>query len=401
MLRACWVFWAIILFTNVAYSQEQPKGVLDQIPKEFAPPSGIASVAKSESTIPVLSPEELATKKAKFKELEKEIRATFRDLFIAKEKFETSISEAETEQLQNQWLTLKTRGEEVFREMEALGVLVVANDAKNNLDIHDFLIDRFIDHAEEERFYSAERILEAIRTGNMYNPNLDQIACVVDFMNNKFDTMDQFAKKSKELNDKHREVIGAGPFQKEKWAHEVEFRNKEAAKNDLPQVLLQTSKGDVLIELYEDEAPNTVANFISLVEKGFYDGLIFHRVLKGFMAQGGDPKGDGTGGPGYAIPCECYAPNHRDHFIGSLSMAHAGKDTGGSQFYICSRPTPHLDGKHTVFGRVISGLENVDAFNRIDPEKLSGAENPDRIIKATVVRKRDHAYEPKTLPEPR
>jgi cyclophilin family peptidyl-prolyl cis-trans isomerase len=160
-----------------------------------------------------------------------------------------------------------------------------------------------------------------------------------------------------------------------------------------PQVLLKTTKGDIVIELFEDEAPNTVANFISLVERKFYDGLTFHRVIDGFVAQGGDPKGDGTGGPGYTIACECYKPKALKHKRGVLSMAHAGKDTGGSQFFITFAATSHLDNKHTVFGQVIKGMEVADSFNRTPTSK------PDKIITATVLQKRNHVYEPKTAPE--
>lgn len=170
------------------------------------------------------------------------------------------------------------------------------------------------------------------------------------------------------------------------------------AAEELPQVLLKTSKGDVLIELYEDEAPNTVANFVSLVERGFYNGIIFHRVIDGFMAQGGDPTGTGTGGPGYEIDCECQNPNARRHQRGTLSMAHAGPNTGGSQFFLTFVPTAHLDGKHTVFGQVIQGMENVDKFVRRDPRV--GGES-DKIIEAKVVRKRNHEYKPKTHPSSR
>ena len=160
-------------------------------------------------------------------------------------------------------------------------------------------------------------------------------------------------------------------------------------KKKLPQVEFKTSKGTVVIELYEDETPNTVANFISLVEAKFYDGLTFHRVLDGFMAQGGCPKGDGTGGPGYKIECECYRKDHRKHERGVISMAHAGRDTGGSQFFINLAKTPHLDGKHTVFGRVIKGMDAIDKLNR-----PGIGVKPDKILKATVLNKRDHKYEP-------
>ena len=172
----------------------------------------------------------------------------------------------------------------------------------------------------------------------------------------------------------------------------VSFSTAASAAEKNPQVLFKTSKGDVTLELFEDAAPNTVANFVNLVEKGFYDGLTFHRVLDGFMAQGGCPKGTGTAGPGYRIKCECYSPKALRHERGVIAMAHAGKDTGGSQFYITFVKTPHLDGKHTVFGRVVKGMDVIDAFNRSGRGKP-----PEKITKATVISKRDHEYKPETL----
>ncbi len=112
----------------------------------------------------------------------------------------------------------------------------------------------------------------------------------------------------------------------------------------------------VMIELYEEHAPNTVKNFVDLINKGFYNGLKFHRVIPGFVSQGGCPIGNGTGGPGYNINCEL-VNNPLVHELGSLSMAHAGRNTGGSQFFICHGALPHLDGNHTVFGKVVSGVE--------------------------------------------
>ena len=119
--------------------------------------------------------------------------------------------------------------------------------------------------------------------------------------------------------------------------------------------------GKMVAELYPEVAPNTVNNFINLVQSGFYNGLIFHRVIPGFMIQGGCPRGDGTGGPGYTIKCETSAPRQR-HDRGVLSMAHAGRDTGGSQFFICHNRenTQHLDGRHTCFGQVVEGLDVID-----------------------------------------
>lgn len=114
----------------------------------------------------------------------------------------------------------------------------------------------------------------------------------------------------------------------------------------------------IKIKFYPEEAPGTVENFETLANDGFYDGLTFHRVIPGFVAQGGCPKGNGTGGPGYTIKCETEGNPHR-HVRGALSMAHAGKDTGGSQFFIVHDEQPHLDGVHTVFGQVTEGIDTV------------------------------------------
>ncbi len=131
---------------------------------------------------------------------------------------------------------------------------------------------------------------------------------------------------------------------------------------------IETDRGAIKLELFDKDAPGTVANFEKLARKGFYDGLTFHRVIADFMIQGGCPKGTGTGGPGWTIKCET-AGNPHKHGRGALSMAHAGKDTGGSQFFITHRATPHLDSVHTVFGQVISGQEVVDAIRVGDKMK--------------------------------
>ena len=120
---------------------------------------------------------------------------------------------------------------------------------------------------------------------------------------------------------------------------------------------------EIVLEMFDQDAPNTVANFEKLANEGFYNEGVFHRVIPGFVAQGGCPHGTGTGGPGYTIPCE---HNKNKHERGSLAMAHRGPNTGGSQFYICYKPQPHLDGVHTVFGKVKSGMELVDAFKGQD-----------------------------------
>ncbi|MGM7681399.1 peptidylprolyl isomerase [Cytobacillus sp. Hm23] len=122
--------------------------------------------------------------------------------------------------------------------------------------------------------------------------------------------------------------------------------------------IIMNSGEKIEFELYPNEAPNTVENFEKLANEGFYNGLTFHRVIPGFVSQGGCPQGTGTGGPGYTIKCETEGNPHK-HVPGAFSMAHAGRDTGGSQFFIVHEAQPHLDGVHTVFGQVTSGLDTV------------------------------------------
>ena len=130
-------------------------------------------------------------------------------------------------------------------------------------------------------------------------------------------------------------------------------------------VSIETDKGNIEIDLFADAAPNTVNNFVFLAREGYYDGVTFHRVINDFMIQGGDPTGTGMGGPGYKFADEFDGNPHR-HETGSLSMANAGPATNGSQFFICHGPQPHLDGRHTVFGKVTSGQDIVDAITQGD-----------------------------------
>ncbi len=126
---------------------------------------------------------------------------------------------------------------------------------------------------------------------------------------------------------------------------------------------IKTAKGDMKVEFYDNDAPNTVANFVKLAKSGFYNGLTFHRVIPDFVIQGGCPDGTGAGGPGYEIDCELTGEN-QFHDKGVLSMAHAGRNTGGSQFFVCHsrNNTAHLDRQHTCFGKVVTGLEVIDAI---------------------------------------
>jgi cyclophilin family peptidyl-prolyl cis-trans isomerase len=130
----------------------------------------------------------------------------------------------------------------------------------------------------------------------------------------------------------------------------------------------KTAKGDIVVELFADRAPRTVENFVNLARAGFYDGTTFHRVISGFMAQGGDPTGTGTGGPGYQFGDE-FHPSLRHDGAGVLSMANAGPGTNGSQFFLTYGPTPHLDNKHSVFGKVTEGMDVLNSIRERDPQR--------------------------------
>ena len=149
-----------------------------------------------------------------------------------------------------------------------------------------------------------------------------------------------------------------------------------------PVVTFKTTMGEIRIEVFEDKVPKTAGNFLGLVRKGFYNGLTFHRVIPGFMIQGGCPKGDGTGGPGYEIKDE-FHPTLRHTGPGILSMANAGPNTGGSQFFITLAATSWLDGKHAIFGKVVSGQEIVDKIAAVPRDSSDRPRTPVRIVTAT------------------
>jgi cyclophilin family peptidyl-prolyl cis-trans isomerase len=145
--------------------------------------------------------------------------------------------------------------------------------------------------------------------------------------------------------------------------------------------MFKTEKGDFEVELYADKAPKTVNNFVFLARDGFYDGVTFHRVIKDFMAQGGDPTGTGTGGPGYKFADE-FHPSLKHSKAGILSMANAGPNTNGSQFFITFAPTPWLDGKHTIFGQVVRGMDVLESLSLRDP---ATARTPGNVIRTVEI----------------
>jgi len=304
---------------------------------------------------------------------------------------------AERETIRAQYAEGVAQAEALLPELREAGVAAYKAAPNQDRDLLGLLIGIVANDVRQDRCEGALQLARVLIDGGCPERGVFGPAGVAAYASDDFDAAQQYltvARESKVLDDDGAVCLTDVDFAKKLWAKEQEFRRREAAANDLPRVLLKTTKGDLVVELYENEAPQTVGNFVHLVETGFYNGLSFHRVLPGFMAQAGCPRGDGGGGPGYDIYCECYASQHRNHFRGTLSMAHAGRDTGGSQFFLTFRRTPHLDGRHTVFGRVVEGLDVLARLQRIDPSAPGRKPEPDRITEAKVLRKRDHEYRP-------
>ncbi len=301
--------------------------------------------------------------------------------------------------------TLRKRFSERVEQANALlprlrDAAMAAYAAKPNVDpeVTKTLLGLANNALASDDYREATEIASLLLANKCPEKRLPSLAGMAAFGANDFDAAQKYLQQAYVLGQIDQEgelyLQDIAKFQKA-WKDELAVREKEAAADDLPRVKLTTNKGEVVIELFENQAPQAVGNFVSLIEKKYYDGLTFHRVLPGFMAQGGCPTGDGTGGPGYTIYCECERADYRHHFGGTLSMAHAGKDTGGSQFFLTFRPTPHLDGRHTAFGRVIEGMDVLVKLQRRDPNR---SRTPaDKILKAEVVRKRAHEYQPKKV----
>ena len=305
--------------------------------------------------------------------------------------------------------TIETEYAEVVKEGEAMEPKIIAGaeaayaaEPNGDEEIGKFLAELVNEEAERDDYEPALKRAQLLIEHNYDNPRIYNLAGIAALCTNQFDLAEKYLKDAQQagsLDNIGQLFLSKLNECRELWEKEAKIREEEAKADDLPRVLIKTSKGDIVVELFENEAPNTVANFISLVESGFYNGLTFPRVLPHFMAQGGDPNGDTTGGPGYNIPDEQGKPEHRNHFRGSLSMAKtAAPDSAGSQFFLMFRPSGpiagyDLNGKHCVFGRIIDGMGVLAKIHRTENEKgePTHGEN-DKIVEAKVLRKRDHEY---------
>jgi cyclophilin family peptidyl-prolyl cis-trans isomerase len=312
-------------------------------------------------------------------------------------------SESEQAAIERQYNDVRKNGEEIAERLKKATEAAFVADPTNK-QVSTLLSRIAFTNLIDDHYEEAERLA---KLGLKYSPgdlHMANVAANAAFNLDKFAEVEPLITKAAQgrpLQPEIEELVGNARQYVKLWEAEQKLREAESKADNLPRVKLETTKGDIVVELFEDQAPNTVANFISLVQKGFYNGVPFHRVIANFMAQGGDPTGTGGGGPGYRIKDEVGRPNARMHFRGSLSMAKtSAPDTGGSQFFLTFKPTPHLNGLHTVFGRVIEGMDVLAKLNRVEPPPTGGpTQGADKIVKATVLRKRDHEYKPATLPE--
>ncbi len=345
-----------------------------------------------------------------FAEVQQQWRGLLKQMSAVQLQFKDAPA-AEQETLRAKFASLRDQSDQLEPRLIAAAEAAYTADPKNNAEAERLLVAVLKYRVVQDDYEPAFRIAQALVANGANVQRLDLLTGVAAFTTNHMELAKRHLEKARDtdqltpptqnnpLENKLHQfsdlVLNPKYHYRQWWAEEQKIRAEESQADDLPRVKLTTNQGDILIELFENQAPNTVANFIQLVEKGFYNGLTFHRVLAGFMAQGGCPDGNGMGGPDHTIPCECYRPNYRRHFRGTLSMAHAGKNTGGSQFFLTFVPTPHLDGRHTAFGRVVEGMDVLAKLKRRNPDASS---KPDVIEQATVVRKRNHAYQPQTLP---
>ena len=385
--------WVASQATSVAQENDAAKAASKE------PPA--ASPTQPATTPPASSPAGAAATSAaaEFQRLFEEWKTVLKDLRQLKVRYQ-SAALAEQAQILQQWNELIAKGNGLIDALQEAGLKAYAEAPNEDPQLMRFLVKLADDRIDHDDYARARQITSVLLEHHCPEKQLYNAAAIAAYVLNDYDEAEKYFKLAKDagvLSDYGKELEPTVAEYKELWQKEKAIREAEAKADDLPRVKLSTTKGDIVLELFENEAPETVGNFISLVEQGFYNGLTFHRVLKNFMAQGGDPKGDGSGGPGYHIYCECYRPDYRRHFQGSLSMAHAGRDTGGSQFFLTFRPTPHLNGKHTCFGRVIEGMEVLSKLQRRDPT-AANPPAPDSILKAEVLRKRDHAYQPHKVP---
>lgn len=302
---------------------------------------------------------------------------------------------------------LVKQGTECQQDLIDAAIVAYSKSPTENGDIAAFLSGVVYLLVGAEEYEEALRLAQILVDRGVSGGDLYVLAGTAAFAVGEFELAEKHLRRAQQANANlgtAARYLNEIDYYKDEWQREKKLRQAESLAGDLPRVLLKTTQGELELELFENEAPNTVANFISLVERGFYDGLSFHRVIPRAVAEAGCPNGDGTGEPGYLIRSECHGKQARKHFRGSLAMTNWVGNTAGSQFCLTFLPAQYLDGRQTVFGRVVRGIEVLAKLQRRDPpDPLYLEINPlqnvvplraDKILSAKVLRKRNHPYTP-------
>ena len=363
-----------------------------------------------------------------------EMRTYLKKMRVLAVKYHLTETSRETKELGAEWRKMLAGGHRVHDAM----IQAAVSDFREKPDLKGeagvFLTQLAGRNADADRYDNMFEIVQLLKEHGANDRTFDLCYALTAVANNQYAAakphLEVAAKnlesgaeelaKAQKVSDEERKMVAKKlvqtyemvkdfartEFYEKLWEEELKAREADAAGEPLPRVLIETTKGEVVVELFENNAPNTVANFIELCEKGYYDGLPFHRVLTHFMAQGGDPARDGTGGPGYCIPTELNGKTDRNFFRGTLAMAMSNlPNSAGSQFFICYVPRSNLNGKYVAFGRVVEGMNTLSDLAHIDPDDKEAENNtrqdwPDDIVSTKVLRKRAHAYKVTKLPEP-
>lgn len=337
-----------------------------------------------------------------------ELKRLTKEAFQARLAYETGTRE-ESEANRQAWDLAVQQGELQRTVLEEAAVRLVTLSEKPSDELLKLLSQIHLSRVRAGYWHRAEVVAKLLR-----GPKADDQAflfrdAIASISSNQFEAAEKFFKNFghliEDMPDEQQALFLALPELIQKYEREKKFLAQDAAGEPLPRVVLKTTKGRIELELFEDQAPLAVANFIDLVEQGFFTNINFHRVIHGFMAQSGGYGTDKRGRDlGYAIPDEYGLRDARNHFQGYVSMANAEvPQTSCTEFFITFVPTPHLDGKHTVFGRVIDGFDAFESINRTDyldkerqTKQIPGV-TPDYIISAEVIRKRNHEYKSRKL----
>jgi cyclophilin family peptidyl-prolyl cis-trans isomerase len=313
--------------------------------------------------------------------------------------------------LDARYAELVAQGEKLRPALRAAAEAAYREAPDGSLFPPEYLMGVIYESCIRDAFEDAFSLARLLSEGGFERETLYGWAGLAAFGVNEFELAQKWLRRARENNVPAKYgppwdglcelALRSCPFYRKAWKREQALRDADAQANQspktwLPRVLLRTSKGDIELELFENEAPNTVKNFIWLVEQGAYNGMWFPRVIDHWGAEAGARI------PRYTIRCECYQPNYRLNLRGCITMflPDDGRDRGSSPFYLLFLPRHGLDGKNTCFGRIVKGMDVLSRLQRVTPKQFDEIQ-PDSILEAKVLRKRDHAYEPEKLPLPK